>query len=265
LLDTPTVGDHHRQRHSTILGPPPARNPVAAALLFRGAIGEEGHQRLARQGHVRVLQFGETEIAALGDTACGMRIDVTAQRRQRAAVGGLAIAVEILQQAIHALFAFTVGLRLFGVQVAGQQVERIDRRHAMALPHQPGAGPAGQGIQRQVAGIGRHHVQRTAGMPFGAALEVLGAQRRAIEPDMARVGHVHHQPEAGAGNAIDGLQHPVDAGEIRLMPCLYQLVGQAEYGRLGLQRMLERPEAAAPGSEFRLGLGMLIQLGEAGQ
>jgi hypothetical protein len=29
--------------------------------------------------------------------------------------------------------------------------------------------------------------------------------------------------------------------------------------------MLERPEAAAPGSEFRLGLGMLIQLGEAGQ
>jgi len=265
LLDSPAVGDHHWQRHTAILGPPPAWNPVAAALFFGRTIGQERHQRLAGQRHVGILKLGEAQITAFGNPTGGMRIDMTAQRRQWAAIGGLAITVEVLQQAVDARFAASISLRLLGVQIAGQQVECVDRSHAMALPHQPGSGTAGQRIERQIAGIGRHHVQRAAGMAFGIGLEVVGRQRRAVQVHLLRIGHVHHQPEAGAGNAIDRLQQSIDARQIRLMSCLYQLMGQTEHRRLGLQRVLERPEAATPGGELRFGLRVLIQLDEAGQ
>ena len=49
------------------------------------------------------------------------------------------------------------------------------------------------------------------------------------------------------------------------MTCLYQLMGQPEHRRLGLQRVLERPETYTPGGELRFGLRVLIQLDKAGQ
>ena len=49
-----------------ILGAPPTRRPVAAALLLERAIAEEHHQALAAQRHVHVLQFREAEITTLG-------------------------------------------------------------------------------------------------------------------------------------------------------------------------------------------------------
>jgi len=52
---------------------------------------------------------------------------------------------------------------------------------------------------------------------------------------------------------------------VRLMTCLYQLMGQPEHRRLGLQRVLERPETYTPGGELRFGLRVLIQLDKAGQ
>ena len=39
LFDTPTIGDHDGQRYTAILGTPPARNPVAAALFLCCTIG----------------------------------------------------------------------------------------------------------------------------------------------------------------------------------------------------------------------------------
>ncbi len=158
LLDTSAVGDHDRQGQAAILGTPPARNPVAATLLLGRAVGQECHQRLARQRNVSILQFGEAQVAAFGNATGGMSIDVAAQRRGRAAIAGLVIAIEILQQSIHAGFAVGIGLFLLGVQVAGQQVQRLDGRHAVALPHQPAAGTARQGIQPQIPHVGRHHV-----------------------------------------------------------------------------------------------------------
>ena len=64
---------------------------------------------------------------------------------------------------------------------------------------------------------------------------------------------------------VDRLQQPVNTGQIRLMTCLYQLMGQPEHRRLGLQRVLERPETYTPGGELRFGLRVLIQLDKAGQ
>ncbi len=102
-------------------------------------------------------------------------------------------------------------------------------------------------------------------MPLGVLLEILGSQRRTVQMHLARVGHVHHQPESGAGDPVDRLQQPVSTGQIRLMTCLYQLMGQPEHRRLGLQRVLERPETYTPGGELRFGLRVLIQLDKAGQ
>ncbi|MNQ47811.1 hypothetical protein D3C85_616680 [compost metagenome] len=265
LLDAPAVGDHHRQRHPAILGAPPARHPVAAALLLGRAVGEEGHQGLAGQRLVGILQLGKAEIAALGDAAGGMRVDVAAQGHAGQAVGRLGIAVEVIDQAVQAFGVPPVARRLLRVQVAGQHVERLDGRHAVPLAHGPGAGLPGQGIQRQVAGIGRHHVQGAAGVAFGAGLEILGQQLAAVEMYPAGVGHVHDQPQTGASQSIESLEQAVDAGQIGLAPGLHQLVSETEHRRLGGRRMLQRTTPRQPLGEGRLGERMGLQFFGAGQ
>ena len=95
LLDPAAIGNHDRQHRAAVLGPPPAWHPVAAPLLFGGAVREERHQRLTGQGHVCILQFGKAEIAALQDAAGGVGIHVAAQGRIHGAVGPLPVTVEI--------------------------------------------------------------------------------------------------------------------------------------------------------------------------
>ena len=265
LLDTPAIGNHHRQGHATVLGAPPARHPVTAALLFGRTIGKKRHQGLARQRQVGILQLGKTEVTTLGNSARGMRIDVTAQRRRRTAITGLGIAVEITQQAIHPRLAIGIARNLFGVLIGGQQVQRLDRRHAVTLAHQPATGLPAECIQAQVTGIGRHHVQRPAGVPLGLGLEILRLHGRAIQPHTPGIGHVHHQPEAGHAQAIQRLQQLIDLRQRRLLAALHQLMGQTKHRRLRLRTMLNRTVTRLPGSERRLLLGMCGQFGKAGQ
>ena len=259
LLDAPAIGDHHRQRR------PPARNPVAAALFLGGTIGEERHQGLAGQRHVRILQFGEAEVAALGDTAGGMRIHVAAQWRRRCAVGGLGVAVEVLQQAVQPFLAVGIGALLLRVQVAGEDVQRVDGDHAMALAHQPGASLAGQDVECQIAGVGRDHVQGSAGVALGLCLEILGLQGLAVQADAPGVGHVHDDAQGAGGQPVEGAEQLVDAGQVRLQPGLDQLMSGAEHGGAGLCAMLERTMALQPRGKRRLGRRMGKQLVLTGQ
>ncbi len=265
LLDAPAIGDHHRQRRPAVLGPPPARDPVAAALFLGGAIGEERHQGLAGQWHVRVLQFGEAQVAAFGDTAGRMRVDMAAERRGRRAVGRLGVAIEVLQQAVQPFLAAGIGALLLRMQVAGKHVERIDGGHAVALAHQPAAGPAGQGVQCQVAGVGRDHVQGAAGMPLGLPLEIVGLQWLAIQADAPGVGHVRDDAQGAGGQPVEGAEQMVDAGQVRLQPSLDQLMSGAEHGGAGLCAMLERTMALQPRGKRRLGRRMGKQLVLTGQ
>ncbi|MCY1403081.1 hypothetical protein D9M71_182480 [compost metagenome] len=265
LFDAPAVGDHHRQRHATVFRTPPARNPVAAALFFGGAVGEKCHQGFSRQRHVCVLQLGEAQVAALGDPPGGMRIDMTAQWDGDAAVAGLGVAVEVADQAGQPDLSIGIGPRLLRMQVAGQHVERLDRRHAMPLPHEPATGLAGQGIQGEIAGISRHHVQRPAGVPLRLGLEILGLQWLAIHSDATGIGHVRHQPEPGAGQAIQGGEQPIDGRKLALQSGLDQLMSHAKNAGLGRRAMLKRTTTTQPFRECRFGGRMGCQLVRTGQ
>ena len=206
LFDSPTVGDHNRQRHATILSTPPTWHPVAAALLLCRTIRKEGDKRLAGQWHMGILQLGETKVPAFGNTAAGVRVDMAAQRRRWAAIRRLMVAIEILEQSVEACFAIAISFLLLGMHIVGKQIQRFDRCDAMALPHQPCTRTACQSVQSKVTGVGRHHVQRAAGMPFWRSLEVLGAEWRTVEPNATRIGHVHDQPESCRADSVDGLQ-----------------------------------------------------------
>ena len=214
---------------------------------------------------MRVLQLSETEVSAFSDTASGMRIDVTAQRHARAAIRRLGVTVEVRRQATHASFITSVARGLLWMLVAGQQVQRLDCCHAMALPHQPATCLTGQGVKRQVAGIGRHHVQRATGMTFRHRLEVLGLQRLAIEPNALGIGHVHHQPEAGCGQRIQGAKQAVDARQVGLQAALHQLMGQTKDGGAGLQAMLNRSVTGLPAGKVGVLLSVLSQGDSVGQ
>ena len=246
LLDAPAIEDHHRHRQPAILGPPPAWRPVRTALLLEGTVTEKGHQALARQRHVHVLQAGETKIAALAHRTGRVRPGMAAQRHGRHALGIDGVGVEIADQPGQpgrtAVIAALLGRR----QVAGQGVDRLDGCHAVALPHQPATGRRTQGIGQQVADEGRHHVQRTAGVPFGNDLEVLGSQFTAVEVDAPRIGHVRHQAQGHAGQPVGTAQ--------QLQPL--RLVGQAAIGDQsrnqvahaldGLRLTAQRPPSGAP-------------------
>ena len=93
------------------------------------------------------------------------------------------------------MFAGTgVTPHLLGYQVVHEDVCRLDRRDAMALSHDPGAGFAGQYIRQQIAHISHGHIERSACMAFRLLLEVVGFQRSLAEVDRARISHVDYKP-----------------------------------------------------------------------
>ena len=99
LLDAAAVEDHDRHRQPRVLRPPPARSPVRTPLLLERTVAQESDERFARHRHVHVLKLGETEISAFDETSGRVRIDMTAERRARFAVGVDRVRVKIGAQA----------------------------------------------------------------------------------------------------------------------------------------------------------------------
>ena len=249
LLDAPTVEDHHRNGQAAVLGAPPARRPVGAALLLERAVAEEGHQALARQRRVHVLQPGEAEVAALGNRAGGVRPGVAAQRHGGQALAIDGVGVEIADQARQPRLAAVVAPALGRRQVTGQRIDRLDGRHAVALPHQPAPGGAAQGIGQQVADEGRHHVQRAAGVALRRRLEVLGGKVGAGKVDAPRIGHVRHHAQRHAGQPVRRREQRMGRpgiGDAALGHQARDLRLQALHGLLA---MADRTEARLPPRE----------------
>ena len=74
---------------------PPARRPVAATLLFKRPIAEEGDETLAFERHVHVFELGETEIAAFRNSTRRVCTDVAANGHRGPAFGSDCIGIEI--------------------------------------------------------------------------------------------------------------------------------------------------------------------------
>ena len=245
LVDAAAIGDHDRHHQPGVLAPPPARRPVAAALLLEGAVTEKAHQLLARQRHVHILQAGEAQIAAFADAAGGMDIDMAAQRRGRTSVRPDLVTVEVLAQTAEPLVAQGIALVLFRLQIAGQHVHGIDRRHAVSLPHHPGPGLARQRIGKQVADIGRHDVQGTAGMPLGHRFEIGRRQGASVQRHLPRIGHVRRQPQAHAGQTIGRRKQPPRALR-RALPGDVQILHQSGDALPGIGTVGDHPQSLAP-------------------
>ncbi len=81
LIDAAAVLDHDRRHEPGIFRAPPARCPIAAALLFECAVREKGDEALTRQRHVDVLQFGEPQIPTFRQASGCMDVHVASQRR----------------------------------------------------------------------------------------------------------------------------------------------------------------------------------------
>ena len=234
MLDAATIEDHDRRHMAAVLGAPPAGRPVAAPLLLESAVAQEGHQPLARQRDVDVLQLGEPEIAALGDATGCIGVDMTAKRGFRPPIGPDGIGIEIADETRQAGIAQVVSLRLDWQHVAHQQVDRLDACDAVALPHDPAPRMAGQRVRRQVAGVGRHHVERPTGMTLRRLLVLVGLQSGTVPPHPLGVGHVHCQPHGRRCEAVCGAQEAINVGW-RSSPALrHQQLRQLEDAQLCL-------------------------------
>ncbi len=118
-----------------------------------------------------VLDLGEAEISALGNGAGRVRSGMAADRHRRTALGIDSIGIEVGGEPGQPFLAPVIAPFLRIRNVAGQRVERLDRRDAMALSHHPGAGGGRERVRGKVADKGRHHVQGTAGMAFRGCFE----------------------------------------------------------------------------------------------
>ena len=97
---------------------------------------------------------------------------------------------------------------------------------------------SGQGIEREIGRVSRHHVQRTAGMSLGMRLEITGGQFAALQPDLACIGHVRNQPHGSAGETIDRSQPAIRRGRVLHGAVLHQRLRQCMDARLG-QRVVD--------------------------
>ena len=218
LIDAAAIEDHDRRHQSRILGMPPTRRPVSAALFLERAVAEKGHQAFAGQGRVHIVQFGEAEIAAFLHAAGGVRIHVRTQRGFRLAIRAYRERVEIRCEAGQTFIVKPVARRVRVGQVADDHIERVDGRHAMALAHHPAARAAVQRVHGKVGGVGRHHVERAARVSLRIGFEVCRQQRFPIHAHATGVGHVHDQPHAGAGDAVRRHQPAIAGRRIRQGP-----------------------------------------------
>jgi hypothetical protein len=116
----------------------------------------------------------------------------------------------------------------------------------VALLHQPRARVAAQRIGEQVSDIRDRDVQRATGVAFGIRLEIVGAQLAAVGVDTCRVGHVRHQPQSLAGDAIGGGQQCKAVLAIFQRAARQQLLEQRLHALDGLARVLNHAITGAP-------------------
>ena len=112
LFDAAAVEHHDRRHQARVVRAPPARRPVAAALLLECAVAQERDQSLARQRRVHIVQLRKTQVAAFLRAACGVGIDVRAQRRGRPTFGGQLIRVEVTDEPREARLIQAVARRV---------------------------------------------------------------------------------------------------------------------------------------------------------
>ena len=260
LFDAAPVEDDDRADQSAVLGAPPAWRPVAATLFLERTVAEEGDQAFILERRMHVLQLGKAEIAAFHHAPGGVRIDVGAEGRRRRSVRIEGVGIEVAYEPAQ---PFAGAVVTFGVpvgHVANQHVQRVDGGHAVPLAHHPRAGDAIQGIHQQVAGVGGHHVEGPAGVAFRRGLEIIDLQGRAVGTNALAVGHVRHQPHAGAGDAV-GRGEPLPCGAgIRRAAQGDQLVHHLADPELGKRVMSDHPVAGRPVGER--GIGLPVGVGE---
>ena len=86
-------------------------------------------------------------------------------------------------------------------------------------------------------------------MAFRRGLEILSDQGRAGNVHPVAIGHVHHQPQAGAGEPVQGNQLPVNRVFIRLVPGADQFAGQFPDSGGGLLGVPDNAIALLPALE----------------
>src|SRR5581483_489853 len=183
LLDAAAVEDHNGDDGAAVLRPPPARRPVTAALLFEGAVAQEGDEAFALERHVYVFELGKAEVATLGDATGGVGVDMAANGHGRSAVWSKREGIEIPRETCEALGRAVIPALLAGREIADKHVQGLDGGNAMALAHDPRAGGAGEHIGEYVAHIGGNHIERATRVPLGRRLEVDRLQRPARRID----------------------------------------------------------------------------------
>ena len=218
LLDAPSVENHDRDGEAAVLGAPPARRPVRATLFLESAITEECHQAFSRQRRVHILQPGEPQIAAFGDRAGRVRPGMATQRYRGPTLLIDGIGVEVRDQERQARLAAVVASTLGGGYIAGQCVHRLDRGHAVPLPHEPAACRPGQRVGQQITHEGWHHVERAAGVAFGRLFEIIGAQWAAASVDAPGIGHMRHYAHGRAGHPVGCSQQRMGRGFVCYTP-----------------------------------------------
>src|SRR5262249_11102092 len=140
--------------------------------LLEGAVGEEGHQPLARQRHMDVVELREAEVAPLDDAPGGAGVDVATERGGGGAGGGDLGGGEGLGGGGAPRGGGAVAPGVLGAGVAEEEVYGVYGGDAVALAHQPAAGDPGEGVAGEVAHVGGHHVEGAAGVALGVGLEV---------------------------------------------------------------------------------------------
>ena len=171
---------------------------------------------------------------------------MAAKRRGGPAVGANGVAVEVRNELGQAGVRAAVPTLLPGRDIAGQRVDRLDRSHAVPLAHDPGPRDAGQGVRQQIADEGRDHVQRAAGMALRQVLEGFRRQGRSGQIHPAYIGHVRHQPHAGARQPIGGGHQTVDRLLVRPDASAHETLRHVLDPRDGVGLPDQRPIAGFP-------------------
>src|SRR5690606_25630479 len=140
LLNTPAVENHHRHDIATVRRPPPAGGPVAATLLLECAVAQEHGETFSGQWHVNVLNLSKTEVTAFGYAPGRMDVDMASERNAGQAFGRDGVRVEVLHQLGQPFISGGIPPFLARRDVADKNVDRVNGRNAMALPHEPAAG-----------------------------------------------------------------------------------------------------------------------------
>ena len=199
-----------------------------------------------------VLELCEPEVPALGEAPRSVRVDVAAERRVLGPVGPQPVRVEVADVAGEPLVGDVVALRVGRGRVAEEQVHRVDRRHAVALPHEPRARHTGERVRDHVARIGRHHVERAAGVALGRRLEVIGPERAAVEVDPLRVRLMDHEPHPGARNPVGGMQRAVERHAVSADPVGGEPLRHRPDAGLGERGVTDGPVAGGPPRDGRI-------------